>query len=485
MRKHGIWHKGILSHLTSSSLRSDPPIAVVRRAHSSPEHRYQAVVRNIDPPPSLPARRNEDNEGVLSHLSAAALWRSLLINAIASTPWLLAPSLALLLKLSKPGNMFLLNVERNPILRSIVKQTIYKQYCAGETPSETRATMRSFQDMGFRGTVLTFARETVFDHKKHQVGNPRAQDGVEDGSGWSDPIDKWREGTVKTVELLREGDQLALKMTGAGAAVCAALAQDRPLPQPMCDALHEISRMCMNRGAYILIDAEFQRYQWGIFRVGLLLQREYNRDGRAIIYNTYQAYLKSTQETISQHMQMALDENFTLGIKVVRGAYMATEARELIHDTKADTDSNFDTICQSLLRRDFNGFSHDPGKSEKAFPSAVLLLASHNVDSLMAAYKLHRQHERDSLPTLPVKFALLHGMSDAVSFGLLKLRDSAGRTPEVYKCSTWGPLGECMAYLTRRGLENKDAAMRTAYEYNALRAEVHRRMAFWRRRPLN
>lgn len=249
----------------------------------------------------------------------------------------------------------------------------------------------------------------------------------------------------------------------------------------MCDAIHELSSICRERGACILIDAESQHYQWGIFHVGMALQRQYNRDGRAVIYNTYQAYLKSTQDTLARHMQTTLDENFTLGIKVVRGAYMRTELRELIHNTKEDTDDNYDAIAEGILRRNFQGFSDRPEKNGKLFPSAELLLASHNKKSLIGAHELHRQRREASLPTVPVKFGQLHGMSDAVSFALLKLKDHEGMSPEVYKCSTWGTLGECMAYLTRRGLENRDAASRTLDEYAALKAEASRRLCFWKR----
>ena len=120
------------------------------------------------------------------------------------------------------------------------------------------------------------------------------------------------------------------------------------------------------------------------------------------------------------------------------------------------------------------------GSNAKPFPSAMLLLASHNKESLVAAHELHQQRTKAQLPTVPVKFAQLHGMSDEVSFSLLKLKDDAGVAPEVYKCSTWGTLAECMAYLTRRGMENRDAASRTHDEYSALKTEAWRRLAFWR-----
>lgn len=220
----------------------------------------------------------------------------------------------------------------------------------------------------------------------------------------------------------------------------------------------------------VVVDAESQHFQWGILRVTLDLMRKYNRDGYALIYNTYQAYLKSTPDTLAKHLAAAQQEGFTLGLKLVRGAYLASDERSLIHDTKEDTDNAFNGIAQGALKRTIGDF----GKTTP-FPSVDLFLASHNRDSVMAAHHLHRQRVEAGLPTVPVGFAQLHGMSDEVSFSLLQLKGNDG-TPEVYKCSTWGEMSECLAYLLRRAIENRDAVLRTGDEFTALKAEFKRRV---------
>ena len=71
--------------------------------------------------------------------------------------------------------------------------------------------MDHLQKMGFKGTILTYAKETVFDHhtnKQHGLGV--ATEGTEVVKECEN-ITAWREGTLKTVDLLREGDQLAVK----------------------------------------------------------------------------------------------------------------------------------------------------------------------------------------------------------------------------------------------------------------------------------
>lgn len=240
----------------------------------------------------------------------------------------------------------------------------------------------------------------------------------------------------------------------------------------MLDALEEICTACKERGIRILVDAESQHFQWGILRVTLDLMRIYNRDGYASIYNTYQAYLKSTPSTLAKHLTTASEEGFTLGLKLVRGAYIASDERSLIHDTKQDTDNAYNTISQGALRQEIGEFGRQGGR---VFPSVNLFLASHNRDSVLAAHHLHQQRLQAQLPTVPVGYGQLHGMSDEVSFNLLQLKTSEG-DPKVYKCSTWGGLGECLAYLLRRAIENRDAVSRTGDEHRALKGEVRRRL---------
>ncbi|KAF6833712.1 proline oxidase [Colletotrichum musicola] len=412
----------------------------------------------------------------LSALPTPVLLRSLLVSAISSKPYLLSPSLSVLSFLTKPHRGFLFSVDRNPVLHSFLKGVFYKQFCAGETPAETKETMRHLRFMGFRGTILTYAKETVFDHRTNAVHGLGIEADDKSKLGPCSNIEAWRKGVLDTVDLLGDGDQLALKLTGAGPRATAAFSADKLPPQQMMDALYEVSSRCKERGIRLLLDAESQKFQWGIFRTGLELMRRYNSNGgRATIYNTYQAYLKSTPDTLSKHLDLANAEGFTLGLKLVRGAYIGSDERSLIHDTKQDTDAAYDGIAQGALRRRIGQHGAPGGKP---FPSLELFLASHNRRSVVAAHEMHRQRTRDGLPTVPVGFAQLQGMSDEVSFSLLQLGDK-GRgepSPQVWKCSTWGTMGECVAYLLRRAVENRDAVSRTVDEYAALKAELGRRL---------
>ncbi|KAL4750345.1 hypothetical protein BDW72DRAFT_213419 [Aspergillus terricola var. indicus] len=416
----------------------------------------------------------------LSALPTPVLLRSLLIATISSKPYLLLPSLSALSFLCKPRAGPLLNVDRNPILHFILKATFYRQFCAGETPDEVRSTIRQLAGMGFQGTIMTYAKETVFDTQTKtqtglgvttkEPGTPERTEPTAARDTFCPQIEAWRKGTVETIELLGANDYLALKLTGAGPSVTTAFSTNSPPPAQMLSALDEISTKCAARGVRILVDAESHHFLAGILSVTLDLMRKFNKDGHARVYNTYQAYLRSTPATIARHLQAASDEGFTLGLKLVRGAYIASDERSLIHETKGDTDAAYNGIAQGVLCRQLGAFG-----TEKPFPSVELFLASHNKESVAKAHALRQQRLKEGLPTVPVGFGQLHGMSDEVSFGLLALKKGVNE-PMVYKCSTWGGLGECLAYLVRRAVENRDAVGRTGDEYQALKREVRRRL---------
>lgn len=150
----------------------------------------------------------------LSGLPATVLFRSLFISAISSKPYLLRPSLSVLSLLCKPHKSILFDVDRNVVLHWIMKSVFYKQFCAGETHDEVKSTIRHFKDMGFQGAIMTYAKETVFDHRtKAQQGLGITKNAEQDVSGntFCPHIEAWRKGTVETVELLGKDDYLAVK----------------------------------------------------------------------------------------------------------------------------------------------------------------------------------------------------------------------------------------------------------------------------------
>lgn len=245
----------------------------------------------------------------------------------------------------------------------------------------------------------------------------------------------------------------------------------------------------------LLFDAEQQAVQHGIDDWTLAYMRKYNKNpsGRAVIYGTYQAYLKATPRVLSEHLAEARSGGFTLGVKLVRGAYLGSDPRELIHDTKADTDACYDGVAEALLRRTWSGplAPHAPaGEAAAEFPDVNMVLASHNAETVRKARAILEEGPSKT----EVAFAQLQGMADEVSCEILACKSGNKKVsnsekaslatpapavipfaPRAYKYLVWGSTGECMKYLLRRAQENRDAVQRTKSGRDAMRAEVWRR----------
>ncbi|KAM0187765.1 hypothetical protein ACHAPA_011107 [Fusarium lateritium] len=407
------------------------------------------------------------------------LLRSLLIATVSSKRILLIPSLAVLSFFTKPRSA-LFSVEKNPLLHALFKSTIYRHFCAGEDVREVKGTISNIKDMGFKGVILTYAREVVIEASGEQEVGAGVKEVKEEGIPAQEPaldegIEAWRQGVLETTSMLEEGDFLALKFTGAGVGVMQALKNQTTLPKQMQDALNAICEKAIELKASILVDAEQQFIQPAIDNVALNLMRRYNRK-QATVYNTYQAYLKSTPSTLLDHLHNAQDEDFTIGVKLVRGAYINSEPRRLINDTKQQTDDSYNSMAEGLLQRRYKDLGPN---TPSGFPKVNLFLATHNKQSVLHACQVQQQRAKEGLPLVKVQYGQLLGMADEVSCALLQLstepKSNVPASPEVYKCLSWGTLGDCISYLFRRAVENRDAVSRTKLEYYALRKEVWRR----------
>lgn len=247
-----------------------------------------------------------------------------------------------------------------------------------------------------------------------------------------------------------------------------------------------MDRICQKaqaQGCRLWIDSEQQTVQRGIDAWTIPLMRKYNVGDKALVYNTLQSYLKQSRTKLKAQLAAAQSEGWTLAIKLVRGAYIDSDPRERIHDTKEETDASYNGIVHDLLSGTNLGFE---GASSP--PKVQLFLAGHNPASVGAAIDLMQTlSAAGKLRTIP-EFGQLQGMADELGCSALQradaLREKATReagkgtvaVPLIYKCLTWGTVQECMQYLLRRAVENSGGTARMKDGYAAYLGELKRRM---------
>lgn len=442
-------------------------LVVQRRSIHSSERRTSTVAELPGADPTMAPPASEPRNAPLSVLPLSMIIRSLGTTVVSSSPILLPPSLRVMALLAHTTNP-ILNPDKNPLLRYFLKKTFYAQFCAGEDATEVRHTISRLKNIGFSGVILGYAKEVVLPESQAQ--DLGAQDMTKETQLDIDgEIAPWTTGTLATVGLAETGDYVALKFTGAGRLALAQLKNDA-LPSPyLAESIDAICKLAQERGVRLLFDAEQDALQNGIDSWTMHYARKYNTSAdKAVVYGTYQAYKKATPGVISKHLAEAQAGGFTLGVKLVRGAYLGSDPRDRFHDTKEDTDVCYNAIAGAVLTRQFGPVVQGQGE----FPSAQIVLATHNVESVRRA----RAICDTGMGKSSIAFAQLQGMADEVSCELVE----AGHAPEtpplpVYKYLVWGTTGECMKYLLRRAQENKDAVQRTRSGRDAMWAELVRR----------
>lgn len=389
-----------------------------------------------------------------------------------------------LLSILANSSSSLLNPDRNPLLRFLLKKTFYAQFCAGETPAEVKKTAAQLESMGYKGVILAYGKEIVLEKgEKLEILKSDASTvrSMADGTA-KEEVQSWKEGTLKTIDMTKSGDFMALKFSGAGRDIMRRLAANLPPTEVMESAMIEICERAKQRNIGLLFDAEQTAVQNGIDAWTMDFQKRYNRDS-AIVFGTYQAYLKATPRVLMRHLASAHRDGFVLGIKLVRGAYMASDPRHCIWDTKAQTDAAYDGIVEALTTKSWNETLKDPA-GQMSMPRVNLVLASHNMETIKKAMAICQKQTLNGQEKIDMSYGQLMGMADEVGCEIVMAtkraekrgndRDPSG--PSAFKYCVWGSVGECMQFLLRRAEENQDAMIRACGTRTALAAELRRRL---------
>ena len=380
----------------------------------------------------------------------------------------------------------LLNPDTSPLLRLALKNTFYAQFCAGETPAEVRSTLSGLRSLGYKGVILGHAKEAVLSKDEANALDVSKKDAEEELRNIKD-IGTWKANLLATIDLAERDDFVWLKFTGAGQQALQHLSKGVPCASVFEQAVHEICQKAEAREVRLLVDAEQDLLQDGIDNWTIYFAKRYNKGGKALVYGTHQAYKKKTPAVLAKHLEYAQQQGFVLGVKLVRGAYLGSDPRELFWSTIEETHRCFDEIAVALMKQQYGGLMERVQSGSHDLPKTDLVLATHNAESVRIAQELRNEQAENGEHRIRLAYGQLMGMADNVSCDLVKAaRDGAERgasnvdIPAAYKYLVWGKMGECMKYLLRRAQENKDAVSRTVDARKALGKELGRRLGLVR-----
>ncbi|HEX8314679.1 MAG TPA: proline dehydrogenase family protein [Flavisolibacter sp.] len=210
----------------------------------------------------------------------------------------------------------------------------------------------------------------------------------------------------------------------------------------------------------VLVDAEETWIQDPVDAITMLMMDEYNKE-KAIIYNTIQLYRHDRLEFLKKTYEAALERNFVMGAKLVRGAYMEKERTRAaekgynspIQPSKEASDKDYNDAVRFCIDH---------------LENIGLIVASHNeYSNLLAVQLLQERNYPFNHPH--VHFSQLYGMSDNITFNLAKAGCS------VSKYLPFGPIKDVVPYLMRRAQENTSVGGQTGRELALIKKELRRR----------
>jgi len=89
----------------------------------------------------------------------------------------------------------------------------------------------------------------------------------------------------------------------------------------MLRRMHTVFQRAKDLDIRVMVDAEQTYFQPAISRLTLEMMKKYNTE-KAIVFNTYQCYLKKAHRNLLLDLEQSNRQNFFFGAKLVRGAYM-------------------------------------------------------------------------------------------------------------------------------------------------------------------
>ena len=224
--------------------------------------------------------------------------------------------------------------------------------------------------------------------------------------------------------------------------------------------LEKICKAAIESNTGVLIDAEESWIQNPVDALTMQMMQKFNIE-KPVVYNTVQLYRHDRLQFLKDSYEASKRNNYLLGIKPVRGAYMEKERKRAsllnykspIQPDKQHTDADYNAALEFCMDHIDNIF---------------IIVASHNEFSNLYATQLM---EKNGIPpgNSHILFSQLYGMSDNITFNLAKAGFNAS------KYLPFGPIKDVIPYLMRRAQENSSVSGQTGRELGLIKKELARR----------
>jgi proline dehydrogenase len=226
---------------------------------------------------------------------------------------------------------------------------------------------------------------------------------------------------------------------------------------------HRVNNICkaaFDAKTPIFIDAEESWIQNSIDRIATAMMNVYNKEW-ACVYNTIQMYRHDRYQFLVDSLDDATKNNYLLGVKFVRGAYMEKERNRAIQ-------MNYKSPIQPNKEASDMDYNKAIEFSIAHVDRISICNATHNEKSSLLLIELMEKHNIKKNDKR-IYFAQLLGMSDNISYNL------AYHGFNVAKYVPYGPVVDVLPYLFRRAEENTSVKGQTGRELSLIQTEIRRR----------
>ena len=333
----------------------------------------------------------------------------------------------------------------------LIKLTIFKQFCGGETIFESSKTIDKLWKSSI-GTILDYSAE-----------------GQENEEDFKDVYEE----TLKVLDFAKNNPKIpfvVFKLTGLiQFNILKKLSDKEKLSEDensslmkLNKRLNTICKKAKDISKPIFIDAEESWVQNGIDDIVFSLMKQFNKE-KVLIFNTVQMYRHDRLAYLKNLSQIAQAEGFKIGLKIVRGAYHEKEIERAlekgynipVHEKKTNTDKDFNNALKFCIKN-INHISICSG--------------THNIESSTYLLKLMKEHSIKNNDDRIYSSQLL-GMSDNISYNL------SNANYNVSKYVPYGPVKKVIPYLIRRAEENRSISGQMGRELKNILEEKKRRKA--------